>query len=416
MYQSESGSPVTAAANPFPTGTEMPLFSDVATGQSPAAALRYHSAESCLVAAGEQFLLTSGCYSQFHLPLNSLGLADELRARLMAAQADGIADPVMIQLLPFDPAQTGFFLIPQSKSRLDADALSQLLTQQAKSPARLQLGPSQASDFTRQVRHALQLLQQPELKKLVLGRTLECHSEQLDLADCLLSLLQQNPGAGTFAVPLPDGEVWFGASPELLLERQGQQIRTQPLAGTCRRQPQDPAADAALATQLMNSHKDRYEHQLVVQQIAQAISPLCARLQVPAEPGVLATSRLWHLATEIRAELSNDQIAPLQILQLLHPTAAVCGQPTQAARQAIAQIETYQRHYFCGAVGWQDLAGNGQWQVMIRCARIKANALTLYAGAGIVPASDPALELAETNAKFATMLGALGLPELTEAC
>jgi isochorismate synthase len=394
----------------------VPQFYDHATRQSSAETLRYHPAESCLVAAGDEFLLTSGCHSQCRLPLNSPDLANELQARLMAAQADGISDPVMIQLLPFDPAQSGFFLIPRSKVRLSADDLSQLLTSLAKSPTQLQLGPSQANDFTRQVQHALQLLQQPGLKKLVLGRSLECYSEQLDLADCLLSLLQQNPGAGTFAVPLTDGEIWLGASPELLLARQDRLIRTQPLAGTRRRQPQDPTLDALQADQLMNSHKDRYEHQLVVRQIAQAIAPLCSQMQVPEAPTLLATSRLWHLATDIRAELRSDQISPLQILQLLHPTAAVCGQPTQAARQAIAQIETYQRHYFCGAVGWQDLAGNGQWQVMIRCARVKANTVTLFAGAGIVPASDPALELAETNAKFATMLSALGLPELTESC
>ncbi|RVU34497.1 isochorismate synthase [Rheinheimera riviphila] len=376
----------------------------------------YLPAQSCIVAAGSQFLLTHGCYAQFQLPTNSPGLALLLQDKLAAAKADGVVEPVLIQLIPFDPGQNASFLIPRQVERIGADKLTTRLQQQAKTSAPLRLGHNKAAEFTRQVRQAVQLLQQPKLKKLVLGRAIECHSEQLDLADCLLSLLQQNPGAATFAVPLPGGEVWFGASPELLLARHGNQIRTQPLAGTCRRDLTDLTRDQAQAEVLRHSPKDRYEHQLVVQQISEVLAPYCKILQVPAEPSLLATSRLWHLASDIQAELVNADIPSLDILQLLHPTAAVCGQPTAAAREAIRQIETYQRDFFCGAVGWQDLAGNGQWQVMIRCARAKAGQLTLYAGAGIVSASEPAAELAETNAKFATMLGALGLPELTEAC
>lgn len=378
--------------------------------------LSYRPAESCLVAAAGDFILTEGCYRQFRLPVSNGKLPALLQQELAAAQSAGIADPILIQLLPFDPDQPAFFLIPRTHQRISAEALTTVLTQQATISGQLRLAQPKAAEFTHQVRQALQLLSQSELKKLVLGRSLDCHSERLDLASCLLSLLQQNPGAATFAVPLPDGAVWFGASPELLLERRGLQIRTQPLAGTCRRQPADYAADRQQGEQLLQSSKDRYEHQLVVQQISEALSPLCARLQVPAQPTLLATSRLWHLASEIRAELCDATTSTQEILALLHPTAAVCGQPTDAARLAINSIETYQRDYFCGAVGWQNLAGNGQWQVMIRCARAKAGALTLYAGAGIVPASDPAMELAETNAKFATMLSALGLPELTEAC
>lgn len=376
----------------------------------------YLPAESCIVAAGPEFLLTHGCYAQFQLPADSPGLSRLLNDKLAAAQHDGVAEPVLIQLIPFDPGQNACFLIPRRAMRISAEKLEAVLSRQAKTSAPLKIGHNQAAEFIRQVHVAVQLLQRPDLKKLVLGRAIECHSEQLDLADCLVSLLQQNPGAATFAVPLPDGEVWFGASPELLLARDGRHIRTQPLAGTCRRHLTNITEDQAQAALLLHNPKDRYEHQLVVQQISDVLAPHCKTLQVPAEPSLLATSRLWHLASDIQAELANADTPTLDILRLLHPTAAVCGQPTAAARAAIRQIETYQRDFFCGAVGWQDLAGNGQWQVMIRCARAKAGQLTLYAGAGIVPASEPSAELAETNAKFATMLAALGLPELTEAC
>jgi isochorismate synthase len=99
----------------------------------------------------------------------------------------------------------------------------------------------------------------------------------------------------------------------------------------------------------------------------------------------------------------------------LHPTAAVCGQPREIAAAAIEQLESFERGFFTGAVGWCDSAGDGQWMVTIRCAEVHGNRARLYAGAGIVTGSDPEAEAAETSAKFQTLLRAMGIDETGRA-
>ncbi|MFJ8825267.1 chorismate-binding protein [Streptomyces sp. NPDC102467] len=91
----------------------------------------------------------------------------------------------------------------------------------------------------------------------------------------------------------------------------------------------------------------------------------------------------------------------------MHPTPAVCGKPAGVARKVITEVEGDLRGYYAGAVGWCDADGDGEWALAIRCAEVQHHAVRLFAGAGIVPGSRPAAELAETSAKFRTMLRAL---------
>ena len=79
------------------------------------------------------------------------------------------------------------------------------------------------------------------------------------------------------------------------------------------------------------------------------------------------------------------------------------------ARDLIRELESFDRGFYTGMVGWCDAQGNGEWIVTIRCAKVKGKQLRLFAGAGVVADSTPQSELAETTAKFKTMLNALGL-------
>ncbi len=92
--------------------------------------------------------------------------------------------------------------------------------------------------------------------------------------------------------------------------------------------------------------------------------------------------------------------------------AAAGGTPADAARQAIAELEPFDRGFFTGAVGWMDASGDGEWAVTIRCATSDQDGLDLFAGAGVVAGTDPGAALAETTAKLGTMLAALGLKSL----
>lgn len=127
------------------------------------------------------------------------------------------------------------------------------------------------------------------------------------------------------------------------------------------------------------------------------------------KPSVIHSEAMWHLSTEVKGELKNPNTSSLELAIALHPTPAVCGTPMEEAREAIQQIEPFDREFFTGMLGWSDLNGDGEWIVTIRCAEVQENTLRLYAGAGVVAESKPEDELAETSAKFQTMLKALGL-------
>src|SRR5690606_28308886 len=101
----------------------------------------------------------------------------------------------------------------------------------------------------------------------------------------------------------------------------------------------------------------------------------------------------------------------LDILRHLHPTPAVCGFPARRAAELIADLESFDRGFYGGAVGWTDATGDGRWYLAIRCAEVIQDSVRLFAGAGIVEGSDPETELAETSAKFSAMLSALGIDE-----
>ena len=224
------------------------------------------------------------------------------------------------------------------------------------------------------------------------------------------ALAARNAAAYVFAADLSAGRgerTLFGASPELLVSRTDRNVVSHPLAGSFPRS-NDPAEDQRRAEALQGSAKDRHEHALVVEAIADVLTDYCSELAVPPVPELVPTGTMWHLGTRITGRLADPGITALDLAVALHPTPAVCGVPPDRARAAIAELEGFQRGFYAGAVGWCDAAGDGTWVVAIRCAELSAQGLRLYAGAGIVAGSDPDAELAETEAKFGTMLVVLG--------
>lgn len=142
--------------------------------------------------------------------------------------------------------------------------------------------------------------------------------------------------------------------------------------------------------------------------VHQALAPHCTGMTVPARPTLIRTATMWHLSTTVTGTLSSPGTSALDLAMALHPTPAVCGTPTRTARQVIAETEPFDRGFFTGVVGWGNADGDGEWVVTIRCAEAEERTLRLYAGAGIVAASEPEAETAETAAKFRTFLSAVG--------
>jgi isochorismate synthase len=197
---------------------------------------------------------------------------------------------------------------------------------------------------------------------------------------------------------------FVGASPELLVRREGLRASTVALAGSTRRSA-DPAVDAHLGEQLMRSDKDREEQAIVARRIARALRPLSVWVAAPDEPAIVRVANIQHLATPIRAQLTQPR-SVVELAGLLHPTPAVGGEPHAAIRQ-IPAFEGLDRGWYSGPVGWTDANEDGEFCVALRCALLRGTEARLYAGVGVVRDSDPTAELAETEVKLGALLPVL---------
>src|SRR5579859_509652 len=276
-------------------------------------------------------------------------------------------------------------------------------------------GSLTAPDWERAVAAAVSSIKAGRLRKVVLARDLYATApEPLDPRVLLHRLATRYPDCYTFACC---GLV--GATPELLVRREAAEISALVLAGTTPR-GKDAASDQALGAALLSSAKDIEEHGYAVAGVRQALTPLCEKLDVDPSPFLLKLANVQHLATALTGTLAPQQDqgtqlgggagpAPssLAVAAALHPTAAVCGTPTDTAMELIRELEGMDRGRYAGPVGWLDAQGNGEWGIAMRCAEIEGARARLFAGCGIVAGSDPAAELAEAQAKFRPMQDAL---------
>ena len=239
------------------------------------------------------------------------------------------------------------------------------------------------------------------LEKVVLARDLEVRTaSDLDERWPLSRLAQRYSACWTFAV---DGLI--GATPEMLVRLERGLVMSRVLAGTIRRTGDD-AHDLALAASLARSSKDLEEHEYAVRSVAEALAPHCTSTNVPETPFVLHLPNVMHLATDV-AGVVRDDASVLALVAALHPSAAVCGTPTDLARLTIRELEQMDRGRYAGPVGWIGANGDGEFAIALRCAQVLRERLRLYAGCGVVAGSDPEAELAEAQAKFVAMRDAL---------
>lgn len=242
-------------------------------------------------------------------------------------------------------------------------------------------------------------------EKVVLAATRElAGTASIDVGDTLARLRAGYPHCHLFSFVNGDA-TFLGASPELLVSVAGGAVRALGLAGSARRGA-TTVEDAELGHALLNSTKDRREHEIVVRALRSGLGELTDELRVPAEPVLLRLPNIQHLATEVsaRARAGADV---LSLVERLHPTPAVCGWPTAGARAAIREHESFERGWYAGTVGWLDAAGEGEFAVALRSALVRGSRAWLFAGAGIMGDSCPVDELAEIELKFRPLAGAL---------
>jgi len=360
-------------------------------------------------------LSTQGCFAKITQPAadgdNLQGTFQRgVQQAFAQARQAGIPNPVLCGAIPFDTRQPSALFIPQQTQWFEREAfMADVKPTVAALPTIIRQTelPEQAQ-FMQMVADAVQVTGGEHLEKVVLSRLLEIEtSQRIDPQALMMRIIAQNPQSFHFHVPLEEGAL-VGASPELLLRKYGNQFYSNPLAGSARRES-DSQRDRQVSEQLLTSAKDRYEHQIVTADMRQVLRGRCRHLHIPAAPELLSTTTLWHLSTPIDGEVAERAENALSLACLLHPTPALCGTPTLAARELIAQLEPFERGLFGGIVGWCDAEGNGEWVVTIRCGTVNANQVRLFAGAGIVPDSSPQAEWHETGTKLSTMLRAFGL-------
>jgi menaquinone-specific isochorismate synthase len=257
------------------------------------------------------------------------------------------------------------------------------------------------------VESALTTLSQGVVDKIVLGRnTLLAFDVAPQIPPLLQRLKAIEPNAYHFYFQPQAGHGFMGATPERLYKGVHRFIESEAVAGTCPR-GRTSSEDNVLGAKLLRNEKERHEHVIVRNDIQSLLARYCHDLLVAQEPRLLKQSRVQHLYTPISGQLIAD-ISDWDLLRLLHPTPAVGGLPRQEALQTIAQLEPFDRGWFAGPVGWlgHDAA---EFAVGIRSAILHENAISLFAGAGVVQGSVPQLEWDELETKIGIFMQALGL-------
>jgi salicylate biosynthesis isochorismate synthase/menaquinone-specific isochorismate synthase len=252
------------------------------------------------------------------------------------------------------------------------------------------------------VARAVERIRAGIFEKVVLAREVEVHASADHDPAALLGVLRDAfPNCFVFAVGRGDS-TFVAASPELLLRREGMRVNTLALAGSTRRSA-DPAVDDHLGEQLMRSAKDREEHEIVARRIERTLRPHALWVTTADEPVVVKMANIQHLATPIRAQLSDPRSA-VELAGHLHPTPAVGGEPWAAAAPQIPALEGFDRGWYAGPVGWTDASDDGEFCVALRSALLTGPVARCFAGVGVVRDSDPAAELAETETKLGALL------------
>lgn len=243
-------------------------------------------------------------------------------------------------------------------------------------------------------------------KKIVIARQLDFETDKpIQVSRAMYHLRRQFPECFNFMIKVDGGPVFMGASPERLIAIKKNRIQTESLAGSISRGI-SASEDTALGHSLMESLKERSEHDYVVEEISNNLRKYSHRVEHPRQPVIKKLQNVQHLFTPISADIERNATIH-ELAGLLHPTPAVGGFPKHAAVPYINEIEQMDRGWYAGPIGWFNISGSGEFAVAIRSALVHEKRARLYAGCGIVKNSDPATEWQETYLKFNPVFEAL---------
>ncbi|MGB3614820.1 MAG: isochorismate synthase [Elainellaceae cyanobacterium] len=267
----------------------------------------------------------------------------------------------------------------------------------------------QHQQFLHSVASLLEAIERRRLVKVVLASTIDLTSRSPFSAVTALRMLRHSySGCHIFATRCGE-QLFLGASPERLFRIRQQQLSTNAIAGSSPR-GNTAAADRKLGEALRRSDKELHEHRIVADFIVGQLRQLGLQPSWSSRPEILRLANIQHLHTPLTAAVPAD-IHPLQIVASLHPTPAMAGLPQQAACDAIAEHEPFERSLYAAPLGWINQQRESEFIVGIRSALIDDTRIRLYAGAGIVRGSVPNREWTEINMKLQAIASVLSLSD-----
>jgi menaquinone-specific isochorismate synthase len=256
------------------------------------------------------------------------------------------------------------------------------------------------------VRTSLDAIRSGRISKAVLARTLDIELDgAVDPIDLVSHLWSVNRDSYVFLFEPTPGSPILGAAPETVATLRDGVFHATAVAGSIRR-GETAREQAELAARLLASEKDRVEQRISLDDMVARLGTVAHQIRTDPQPHVLTLARIQHLETEIRASVPLN-VGILDLLRLLHPTPAVCGLPRDSAMAFLGEEEPFERGWYAGPVGFFDAEGNGIFVPALRMGVATGSGWRLFAGAGIVEGSVPALEWEETAIKFEGMLEAL---------
>jgi isochorismate synthase len=270
--------------------------------------------------------------------------------------------------------------------------------------------PNLQRQFEDTVAAAVAAIEAGQMQKVVLSRTKTAPLPAgFEPTEAFKKLCNAYPNAFVSLVHLPHLEqIWLCASPETLVSLDKNGIfKTVSLAGT--QSAIDANGQLLSVRQAQWTHKEIEEQALVSRYIIECFKKIRVREYVEEGPKTVIAGNLMHLRTDYTVdthEIRFPQLASV-MLELLHPTSAVCGMPKFPALQFIENHEGYPREFYSGFLGPVNLENETHLFVHLRCLKIENQTVTLYAGGGITEDSVPEKEWKETELKCQTLLSVL---------
>lgn len=243
-------------------------------------------------------------------------------------------------------------------------------------------------------------------KKIVLAREMRIVlNRQANITDMLRKLIRTQPNSYIFAFEQGDN-CFIGATPERLVQVDGEKLLSTCLAGTAPRGETKESDEQIARNELLENAKNREEHEYVVQMIKQSIEDSCENIDIPNAPVIYPLRNLQHLYTPVKATLKSGY-SVFDLIKKLHPTPALGGVPTETALAFMREHELLDRGWYGAPIGWLDSNEISEFAVALRSGLVQANEVSLFAGCGIMRDSDAEMEFAETKMKFLPMLQVL---------